>query len=867
MARLALYDFTEGSGTLVANKESTGNLYNLNLELTNGAGSSVWNVTQGLSLSGGAKLRSASAGAAFSSAVRASTGYAVEFWVVPANATQTGPARLIELGLVPVTSTNLVLGATVDTYTARGRRNATDTWGIQLVVQSLSNTVIASLPQHIVFSQAASGEGQLWINGVDVGSTSNGPVTLSAWHATAELFLGNNLAGDRAYLGEFKKVALFDNPLTNADVTAMFTAGYTASSAGIGGTISASSGALAGTISATGGENPVIWQTKSIQPDPANPRFFKFDNTPIYLLGASDDDEIFNWTPAQRNAHLDLMQANGGNFIRNVLNTSTTHIASLGGYGRETDGLMLQPFLKFTSGPNSGLYDLSQYNQVWFDRLAAFLAECESRSIIVALTLWELWDFIEISTQRYHTNAWNPTNNINYNSTQSGLPTYNISIFPWTSAWTTAIRFGFTVPALDNRTIVLNLQKAFITKVMQTCLPYTNVLYNMVNERMDQSAPLQFADYWIQFIKDRAAEQGKTIQTTDMSNGWTYTAHQSLIGRTNLSSYEVSQMGNSGGQAHYDAVISTRNQLNGSKPMIAAKYYVDYDYGTNLGPNEPVDKMFRTMFAGVAAGRLHRPTDKTMSGIYDTQGLGLGFTYNSDQPGRRVLKAARMFSDAVDMFSMTPDNGILSGRLVNESYALRTANSQIGLYFTGKDNASVTVNISSLPSGNYQLKRLDVFTGTWQTVNQSIARPAISSLNVSGAAGTQTLFLIEQGAAISKIAGGTVGASSGALSGVIDAQGTIYAGGNLSAQSGSLSGAILSQALTISTGTITARSGSLSGVISVFGATGRIIARSGQLSGTIHNTLPGTIEVSDVEPRCPALRIVTLIRRLRRKCA
>ncbi len=495
-----------------------------------------------------------------------------------------------------------------------------------------------------------------------------------------------------------------------------------------------------GTVNITVVSPDVAWQQNSIQPDPLNPRFFKYNNQPIFMLGATDDDQLQNWSVSGRNAHLDLLQTLGGNFLRNVLNTSVTDI--INNEGVESDGYTLQPFVKIVGGADNGRYDLSLYNQVWFDRLAAFLAETESRSIIVSLTLWELWDFIEITTQKYHTNAWNPANNINYSAAQSGLPNTNTTVFPWQSAWTSLIRFGFTVPALDNRTIVLDLQNAFINKVMDTCLPYKNVIYNIVNERMNVSAPLEFSVYWNAYIKARAALVSKTIQVTDQHDPWTYAAHQTNISRADLDAYEVVQMGNTGGQTHYDSILSTRAQLAGSKPMFADKVYSDYE-GTNLGPNEPIDKLFRFVFAGVAGARLHRPTNTVRSGDYQTHGLGLGFSFGGVFHGRNVLKAARMLDDEMDLVTCWPDpNFITAGRNINEAYILRSA-TQCALYFTGKDDASVTINLNFLPPGDYHQINMDVATGTWVTVPANLNG---GFLVINNPAGSQTLTVIKSGA-------------------------------------------------------------------------------------------------------------------------
>lgn len=70
---------------------------------------------------------------------------------------------------------------------------------------------------------------------------------------------------------------------------------------------------------------------------------------------------------------------------------------------------------------------------------------------------------------------YNPDNNVNYTSEQSGLPT---------GEWTTdpGHPLSATVPRLRNNRLVLRYQKAFIDKVLSCMLQYGHVLYSMNNE-------------------------------------------------------------------------------------------------------------------------------------------------------------------------------------------------------------------------------------------------------------------------------------------------------------------------------------------------------------------------------------------------
>ena len=61
--------------------------------------------------------------------------------------------------------------------------------------------------------------------------------------------------------------------------------------------------------------------------------------------------------------------------------------------------------------------------------------------------------------------------------------------------------------------------------------------------------------------------------------------------------------------------------------------------------------------------------------------------------------------DSIDIFSMAPSNGLLSGRTDDEAYCLAQNGAQYAVYFTGLGDHSVRVN---LVGGEYNYKWIDV---------------------------------------------------------------------------------------------------------------------------------------------------------------
>ena len=90
---------------------------------------------------------------------------------------------------------------------------------------------------------------------------------------------------------------------------------------------------------------------ESIQPYSENPKYWQYKGAPVILLGASDEDNLFNhpdiW-PFGLESHLELMAKNGGNYLRNTMSSRD--------YGNPW------PF----RANDEGLYDLNIWNEEYW---------------------------------------------------------------------------------------------------------------------------------------------------------------------------------------------------------------------------------------------------------------------------------------------------------------------------------------------------------------------------------------------------------------------------------------------------------------------------------------------------------------------
>jgi len=212
-----LYTFEEGTGTTVTDVSGVGTPLDLTIETPAAAS---W-VADGLSVSSNTIIASAGAASKVISAVKASNAVTIEAWVVPANTTQDGPARILSLSQDLYTR-NFTLGQSQSDYSVRLRSSATSDNGTPST-DTASGLVTTALT-HVVYTRDAAGVATIYIDGTaQANATVSG--SFSGWDNAYRLSLANELTGDRPWLGELYLVAIFDRALNAAEVSQNYSAG------------------------------------------------------------------------------------------------------------------------------------------------------------------------------------------------------------------------------------------------------------------------------------------------------------------------------------------------------------------------------------------------------------------------------------------------------------------------------------------------------------------------------------------------------------------------------------------------------------------------------------------------------------------
>lgn len=407
-----------------------------------------------------------------------------------------------------------------------------------------------------------------------------------------------------------------------------------------------------------------------IQPWEKNPRFWQYKGKPVMLLGASDDDNLFQWPKEMLIAHLDLMKRTGANYVRNTMSD------------RNDRNFEIYPFKRLENGK----YDLNQWNEAYWERFDFFLKETAKRNIIVQIEVWDRFDF---SQKYWITHPYNPGNNINYTWKNSGLA----EEYP-EHAGTNRQPFFFSTPKQRNNEILLAYQKRFVKTLLEHSLKYNHVLYCIDNETSGEE---EWASYWSAFMADKAKSEGKKIYITEMWDNWDLKSahHKRTFDHPERYAFcDVSQNNHQTGDKHWDNFQWVRSYISTNpRPINAVKTY-GADGGRFGTSEDGVQRWWLHLLGGAAAVRFHRPDS----------GLGLSKLSISS------IRAARKLESVVKLWNLQPDNGMLPDRTENGAY-LTYFNDEIFVIFLPNGGSTVLELKDNRHTGNINF--LNLRSGEW----------------------------------------------------------------------------------------------------------------------------------------------------------
>ncbi|MEX0886085.1 MAG: hypothetical protein WD009_06560 [Phycisphaeraceae bacterium] len=383
-----------------------------------------------------------------------------------------------------------------------------------------------------------------------------------------------------------------------------------------------------------------------IQPWTENAHYWQHRGRSILLVGASNEDNLFNhptvppssadaeadgfepaaaYEPEPLAAHLDRIVAVGGNYVRNTMSS------------RDEGNVW-----PFHEREEDGLYDLERGGAEYWQRFRRFLDLTVERGIIVQIEVWDRFDY---AREPWQNNPFNPKNNVNYTSAESGLPE-RVDTHPGQRE----NPFFRAIPELDHNELILRYQRAHVERLLDISLEYDHVLYCISNETNDTE---QWSRYWARFLRERAEARGMNIEVTEMWDKWDLrdAMHARTFDHPELYSFvDVSQNSHQQGQTQWDRLQWVRQRVaQPARPVNSVKMYGGNHGG---GPNEGQHKLWRNVLGGAASARYHRPGG----------GMGLNRTTEAH------LRSLALVRERVNVFALEPANELLGERAEDEAY-------------------------------------------------------------------------------------------------------------------------------------------------------------------------------------------------------
>jgi hypothetical protein len=265
--------------------------------------------------------------------------------------------------------------------------------------------------------------------------------------------------------------------------------------------------------------------------NPANPRYFSDDTgRAIYLTGSHTWavlQDMWLETKPRRNmdyaGFLDMMEENGHNFLRFWSWMHTRKAA-----WSETPTLFdPQPFTR--TGPGLAIdgepkFDLSVWNGAYFARLRERVEEAGARGIYCGVMLFEAWTIKSASptTDPWPYHPMHPANNVN-----------GITDDPYVAegrAWNV---FSLHCPQ------ILEWQKAYVRKVVDTLNDLDNVLWEICNEVPNRREAMEWQDHLCALLHEYESEKprqhpaGITAEGGDQDNAELFATHADWISPSN----------------------------------------------------------------------------------------------------------------------------------------------------------------------------------------------------------------------------------------------------------------------------------------------------------------------------------------------
>lgn len=219
--QIALYEFKRLGDDFTA-YDTSGVEPALNLSLS---GEINWLDNYGIQIVSGMAKGTTQASKKLHDMIKNTGEYSIEAWVIPANVTQEGPARIISYS-GSTSSRNFTLGQTLYNYNYLHRSDTTSSNGEPDLSTADADEDLQATLQHVVVTFDPINGRRIYVDGeftddIDTAAAGN----LNDWDDSFALILGNEASSDRQWQGSLRMVAIHNRALTQAQISQNFEIG------------------------------------------------------------------------------------------------------------------------------------------------------------------------------------------------------------------------------------------------------------------------------------------------------------------------------------------------------------------------------------------------------------------------------------------------------------------------------------------------------------------------------------------------------------------------------------------------------------------------------------------------------------------
>ncbi len=217
---IALYEFKTGTGSIAL--DTSGVLPELNLTLS---GDVNWVGGWGIEVVSGKAQGSTANSKKLHDLIKATGEYSIEAWVAPANVVQEGPARIISYS-AGTNARNFTVGQTQYNYDFLHRSSTTDGNGEAALSTADADEDLQATLQHVVVTFDPINGRRIYVNGVFTDDLDPAPAgNLNDWDDSFAFVLGNEVSGDRQWMGSIRMAAIHNRALTHEQIQQNFDVG------------------------------------------------------------------------------------------------------------------------------------------------------------------------------------------------------------------------------------------------------------------------------------------------------------------------------------------------------------------------------------------------------------------------------------------------------------------------------------------------------------------------------------------------------------------------------------------------------------------------------------------------------------------